>query len=254
MTDHIFAGPSLSGIDRSALSTIHWHPPAQGGDLVRLNLSTGDRVCLIDGAFEAAPAVRHKEILLLLAEGISVFGASSMGALRAAELQTCGMIGAGRIFAAYSKGFFTRDDWVALRHAPVEMDCQPLTVALADLIFGLQDAVRAKILNARHARALLRAGADLFYQDRDWSAIEQASTIESSILENFRLWRAEHWFSQKTEDALSCLALMNRSANETVPEVGFVDTPFLHQFASASGITPLSSRSGCIGQDLLQQS
>ncbi|MEL6874114.1 MAG: TfuA-like protein, partial [Pseudomonadota bacterium] len=211
MTDHIFVGPSLPGIQRPVLTSAQWHPPAQGGDLLALDLGADDRVCLIDGVFEAAPAVRHKEILLLLSEGIPVFGAASMGALRAAELQQFGMKGAGRIHAAFASGAFTRDDWVALRHAPKQLGCQPLTVALVDLIFGLQHAVRQRILSAKQGSSLLRAGAGLFYQDRDWPAIEKASSLSDMEMEHFRNWRAKSWYSQKTRDALNCLESMNNS-------------------------------------------
>ena len=42
------------------------------------------------GAFASVPAVRHKEILWALSEGIPVIGAASIGALRAAELTAFG--------------------------------------------------------------------------------------------------------------------------------------------------------------------
>ncbi|MEM8919485.1 MAG: TfuA-like protein [Pseudomonadota bacterium] len=254
MTDHIFVGPSLAGSERLDLISAQWHPPAQGGDLLALDLGADDRVCLIDGVFEAAPAVRHKEILLLLSEGVPVFGASSMGALRAAELQQFGMKGTGRIHAAFASGAFTRDDWVALRHAPVELGCQPLTVALVDLIFGLQHAVRQHMLSAKQGNSLLRAGATLFYQDRDWPAIERASSLSDMELEPFRKWRTKSWFSQKTRDALNCLNLMNNHVQKDRCRPDFVDTPFLRQFASASGndSIKLGPRSG--DQNILQQS
>ncbi|MEO0441017.1 MAG: TfuA-like protein [Pseudomonadota bacterium] len=253
MTDHIFVGPSLAGSQRPALTCAQWHPPAQGGDLLALDLGAHDRVCLIDGVFEAAPAVRHKEILLLLSEGVPVFGASSMGALRAAELQQFGMKGTGRIHAAFASGAFTRDDWVALRHAPVELGCQPLTVAVVDLIFGLQHAVRQRILSAKQGSSLLRAGAGLFYQDRDWPAIEKASSLNDTELQHFRKWRVKCWYSQKTRDALDCLELMHNNVQEDRHRTDFIDTPFLRQFASASGIdsAKLSLRSG--HQNILQQ-
>ena len=48
-----------------------------------------------------------------MAAGTQVFGAASMGALRAAELAPFGMIGVGAIFAAYRDGRLTGDDEVA---------------------------------------------------------------------------------------------------------------------------------------------
>ena len=46
----------------------------------------------------------HKEILFALSEGIDVYGAASMGALRAAELDAFGMRGIGDVYSAYAEG------------------------------------------------------------------------------------------------------------------------------------------------------
>ncbi|MEJ0097006.1 MAG: TfuA-like protein [Bauldia sp.] len=43
---------------------------------------------LVDGVFENVASVWHKEILYALSEGVQVFGAASMGALRAADVRT----------------------------------------------------------------------------------------------------------------------------------------------------------------------
>lgn len=64
------------------------------GDLLRLAPRPG----IVDGSFHQTRAVRHKEILALIDAGVTVLGAASMGALRAAELDTYGMIGVGRVY------------------------------------------------------------------------------------------------------------------------------------------------------------
>lgn len=94
---------------------------------------------LIDGQFEDRPAVRHKEILWAMAQGIVFIGAGSMGALRAAELDAFGMIGVGLIYRWYRR--FGRgplsspapDDAVAVHSGPPELGFLPLTDALVDL-------------------------------------------------------------------------------------------------------------------------
>lgn len=55
-------------------------------------------------------SVRHKEIPHLLANGVTVIGCSSMGALRAAELHPQDLTGSGQVFAMYG------DDEVAVPH------------------------------------------------------------------------------------------------------------------------------------------
>jgi len=53
---------------------------------------------IVDGNFETVATVWHKEILWAMAQGIHVYGAASIGALRAAELAEFGMKGVGAIF------------------------------------------------------------------------------------------------------------------------------------------------------------
>lgn len=73
---------------------------------------------IIDGVFFEDAAVGHREVLEVMKHGITVVGASSMGALRAAELEPFGMIGIGEIFRMYRDGIIESDDEVALMCDP----------------------------------------------------------------------------------------------------------------------------------------
>ncbi len=93
----VFLGPSL---DVTTAETIlpgaTFLPPICQGQL----LSAVDRhqpgvVGIVDGEFGQSLSVWHKEILHVLGRGVRVFGASSMGALRAAECDVYGMEGVG---------------------------------------------------------------------------------------------------------------------------------------------------------------
>ncbi len=77
-------------------------------------------IILIDGVFHNTPSVWQRELLDAMEEGIQVLGASSMGALRAAELHGFGMIGYGTIFEWYRDGLIDGDDEVVLWHEPEE--------------------------------------------------------------------------------------------------------------------------------------
>src|SRR5699024_12171240 len=74
------------------------------------------RIAVVDGVFGNQPAVWHKEILFALAQGCTVIGAASMGALRAVELAPYGMIGVGAIYRLYRRGAIVDDAEVALLH------------------------------------------------------------------------------------------------------------------------------------------
>lgn len=76
-------------------------PPVSQGDIAGLLRRRPRVIGIIDGYFERVPAVWHKEILLALSAGVHVVGGASMGALRAAELHSFGMVGVGEVFAWY---------------------------------------------------------------------------------------------------------------------------------------------------------
>ena len=83
----VFLGATLRLADAQACLDAIYLPPAAQGDIVLAAHAFRPRaMVLIDGQFEDRPAVRHKEILWALAQGIGMIGAASMGALRAAEI------------------------------------------------------------------------------------------------------------------------------------------------------------------------
>jgi hypothetical protein len=125
---------------------------------------------LIDGLFETAATVWHMEILNALSEGVIVFGAASIGALRAVELQPFGMIGIGDVFHAYRDGEIEDDDEVAVQHGPGKLFF-PLTEAMVNIRATCDAALRAGILKLEEQWALCRIAKSLFYKCRTWDRI-----------------------------------------------------------------------------------
>ena len=141
MTVVVFTGPTLRQAEAEARLGGIVLPPARQGDIWRaVHAHKPVAIGLIDGVFFHEPAVWHREILWAMAEGVHVFGAASMGALRAAELAPFGMQGVGRVFEALRDGLwpgfaepFEDDDEVAVIHAPAELGHAPLSDAMVDL-------------------------------------------------------------------------------------------------------------------------
>lgn len=159
----LFAGPSLP--DGATIpAAIDLRPPARCGDLLRTVVEGPRAVALVDGVFEHAPTVWHKEILYLMEWGIPVCGAASLGALRAAELDRYGMIGIGAIYRAYRDGVIERDDAVMVSHAPPELGHRALTVALVDA----EASIMASGLDPADTGRLLRAARRLNFRERTW--------------------------------------------------------------------------------------
>src|SRR5688572_11448701 len=134
MTTLIYIGPTLPADEvQRALPAAMLMPPAAVGDILRASRMRGvRRIAIVDGYFERMAAVWHKEILVALERGIMVYGAASMGALRAAELAQFGMIGVGLIYRGYARGALVADDEVAVAHLPGEYGYRAVSDALVN--------------------------------------------------------------------------------------------------------------------------
>lgn len=206
----VFVGPSLQPGDVPA--AVEARPPAAAGDLAALLADPPPAVGLIDGVFETGPSVQHKEILHLLALGVRVLGAASLGALRAAELDALGMTGIGRVYAAYRDGRVTRDDAVMLPHAPPELGCRPLGTALVDMEAALEGAD----LPAADRRMLRRIARRLHHGERSW--------VRAAVLFEARTGRPAPDMaaltahpSVKRADALALVAALAAGSSGTAP-------------------------------------
>src|SRR5262245_21414176 len=117
---YIFVGPTLHrGLAAKlpfALDDFVILPPVKRGDMQRLLGSTRPGiVAVVDGLFHRNNlAIGHAELRDAIAGGWQVWGLSSMGAIRAAELRTLGMRGCGRVYSRYVEDPTFRDDEVAL--------------------------------------------------------------------------------------------------------------------------------------------
>ena len=141
----IFAGPSLPPSARPAVAGLEWRPPVGRGDLYLAALQRPRLIGVVDGYFETVPTVWHKEILWALAQGIHVYGAASIGALRAAELADFGMRGIGLVYRQFHSGLLTDDDEVAVLHGPAELDYVALTEAMVNVRSTVDAALQSGV-------------------------------------------------------------------------------------------------------------
>ncbi|GAA2310047.1 TfuA-like protein [Nonomuraea roseoviolacea subsp. roseoviolacea] len=206
MNRYLFVGPSLpEAADLLAADGITVLPPVAAGDLLNLAPRRGDVVGVIDGYFRQTRAVRHKEILSLLQAGVTVLGAASMGALRAAELDTFGMLGVGRVYRDYAEGRLTADDEVALLHGPAEEGYRPISEALVNIRATLSRCVEEGILDEPAAGRLVAALARRPYRLRSYPELvrlARESGVPDAKAEALRRLCATRAVNVKREDAL----------------------------------------------------
>ena len=213
----VFLGPSLSAAEaRSVLPEATILPPARQGDIYRATRDYHPRaIALIDGRFATVPAVWHREILWAMAEfGVRIYGAASMGALRAAELDTYGMVGIGKIYEAYRVGRyppftdpFEDDDEVAVRHGPPETGCIPVSYAMVDVRETLAAAETAGLIDPDVRDRLAAALKGLHFPERNLAGLAQvAAALPEPKGAALAAWlRAGHAVSQKRRDAEALL-------------------------------------------------
>lgn len=211
MTAIVFAGPTLFGVARAFGPHIVLRPPARQGDLYDAARTKPDAIGLIDGRFETVPSVWHKEILWALSRGVPVYGAASMGALRAAELAPFGMVGVGAIYEEYRRGRVERDDAVAVLHAPEDEDFRPLSEALVDMRATLAKATHAGIVSRRTARRLEDRAGQIFFKERSWERLlAAADDVPSRQRDALRRWLPAGRVALKQRDALALMAVIKR--------------------------------------------
>jgi hypothetical protein len=211
MNVYIFTGPTLSAQDVCAELDAVCLPPVSQGDVYRACLARPWAIGIIDGYFESVPAVWHKEILWAMTQGIHVFGSASMGALRAAELASFGMVGVGKIFEAFLDGTLEDDDEVAVLHGPADAAFLGLSEAMVNIRATMARAEVANVLSSATRTALERIGKDFYYGERSYANILKrgaAQRLPGRELEALGRWLPSGRVNQKREDALAMLRAM----------------------------------------------
>lgn len=202
----VFLGPTLAAREAASIAPCRVLPPARQGDVWRALSLRPRAIALVDGVFHQVPSVWHREILAAMEAGVAVFGASSMGALRASELWTLGMIGVGTIFGWYRDGVLSDDAEVALLHAGPELGHRPITVPLVNVRHAAAQAREAGALTGREAQKLVDRAAALFYQERTWPALLASSGLSRGARERFEAFAKAGMEDLKAKDARACIA------------------------------------------------
>lgn len=210
----VFTGLSLSFEDGRKILDADYRPPVKRGDIFKIlkDEEIPDIIGIIDGQFHSAPAVAHKEIMAALDKGVKVVGGSSMGALRASELDSLGMIGVGYVYNAYKNGDIKSDDDVAVILDPNTYE--PLSEALVNIDYKLKGAVSSNIISREEAKELHKITKEIYYPHRNYPNIFKKSDL-SDDKKNKLIRYINSTENIKTQDAKSVLEYIKRLANES---------------------------------------
>jgi len=211
----VFLGPSLPlQVAKKILPNAYYMPPIRCGDILHVMRLKPAVILIVDGYFEKTLSVWHKEILYALERGVHVVGCSSMGALRASELDLYGMIGVGKIYEDYRTGLLNDDDEVTVIHQSHMFGYQPLTDAMVNIRASVHSALIDHIIDEQSASIILRCAKDLFYRSRTLKdACDKATQMGASnrVINQFLSWISNGGIvDQKQQDAIQALTLLNQ--------------------------------------------
>jgi ribosomal protein S12 methylthiotransferase accessory factor len=201
----VYVGTSLSHADAAALLPgVSYRPPIARGDLDALGEEI-KLVAIVDGVFHQSLPVAPFEVKRALLRGVKVFGAASMGALRAVELAPLGMVGVGTVYQWYRDGVVTSDHEVALKFDPDTLRC--LSVPLVNIRYALQRAAQENALSADASAALLKQAQSLHYTDLTYPHLLRAAPDALIPAGHDRRSLAAYLetFDLKRDDARLCL-------------------------------------------------
>ena len=126
-------------------------------------------VGIIDGEFLQSVAVSPTNIRDALRHGLKVYGSSSMGAMRAAELDAYGMIGCGKIYEAIKATPYFKDDHLGqIFYRGTELASLPFV----DLWFGLEQLCNDGEITPKELRTLRRHYEALHFSERSLPALK----------------------------------------------------------------------------------
>lgn len=249
----VFRGPSISHQEAaSLLPGARILGPAAMGDLLSACIAFRPHtIVLIDGYFGSVLSVFHKEILYALHTGVKVVGAASMGALRAAECGTFGMIGVGKIYQAFANGSLVDDDEVALIHADDEEDFIPMSQAMITIRATLSAAQASGVISEAESQWLIDQQKHRYFPDRSFAGVVRDAQDGGLPADRIRLLAEFMRFESvdpKGEDARLALQCARDLGSDLIPHEDRPKKPMSRHFeatlardvrpADATGLGP----------------
>lgn len=200
----VYVGPTLSreAVERLLPSAVI-KPPLSRSELYVDRVLGYSTFLILDGAFFQRRAVSPREVIDVLEDGARVFGAASMGALRAAECWPKGLRGVGAIYRLFRRGILTSDDEVAVVCDP-EPPYRTRSVALVNVRYAVRRGVQAGELTADAGDELIRVAQRAHFSERRYPELLARSGLPPTLAA--RLTR----YDLKAEDARRAVLRVRR--------------------------------------------
>ncbi|HEX5920561.1 MAG TPA: TfuA-like protein [Nitrososphaeraceae archaeon] len=206
----VYLGPTLSREEAIKILDADYRDPAKKGDFLMLSRDSDEKkyVGFVDGVFlHDYPPSPIEVYHLATRKNIDLIGASSLGALRAVELEKFGMKGIGKIFQLYKNGIINADDEVAVTFVRENNILQ--SEAMIDIRFNLFLAYKKGIITNQTKKRFAKIAKNIYFPFRNYEDIiklthQQFPSIYNE-LESFRSYILKNRDSLKARDAIKLL-------------------------------------------------
>jgi TfuA protein len=206
----VYLGPTLSREEAIKILDADYRDPAKKGDFLMLSRDSDEKkyVGFVDGVFlHDYPPSPIEVYHLATRKNIELIGASSLGALRAVELEKFGMKGIGKIFQLYKNGIINADDEVAVTFVRENNILQ--SEAMIDIRFNLFLAYKKGIITNQTKKRIAKIAKNIYFPFRNYEDIiklthKQFPSIYNE-LESFRSYILKNRDSLKARDAIKLL-------------------------------------------------
>ncbi|MDQ7822243.1 MAG: TfuA-like protein [Candidatus Eremiobacteraeota bacterium] len=211
----IFTGPTLSKEEAQPWLEAIYLPPARQGDIISAIFThMPDIIGIIDGASYPDLEVWHRELLYALENGIAVYGSSSIGALRAAELDIHGMQGVGKIYEGL-KGIEVSDDDEVMCHYECSGSHRRISEPLANIRATFEALHRERLIDGKLVATLPALAKSLHYRKRTFQAIlekaRNAGVLSEKQAEELLNHTRSCYVDLQKEDAIELLKAVKKA-------------------------------------------
>jgi hypothetical protein len=205
----IFLGPTLAAADARRILDARYLPPVKHGDVISAIYNERPEVIgIIDGVIGDTLSVWHKEILDALNNGIMVYGAGAMGALRAAELDAFGMKGVGEVYRCVKSNQLEDDDEVMVQFEQQDGRYTKVSEPMVNIRAGFWCAAQQGVIDQAVLERLVTIAKSLFYPRRTYplifkKAVEQG--VSEHTIGHLSAFLDEHVVDIQRQDAVELL-------------------------------------------------
>jgi hypothetical protein len=208
----LFAGPSLELCDQNLIGgAFECKRPIKRGDLEQLidGRKRVGTIIILDGVYGSNLAITPTECRQAIKAGWTLIGGSSMGALRASELWSVGMMGLGNVYNLFRIGKLKSDADVAVSY---NKDFQEeLTLSIVYIRSVLGQLCNQKVVDVATARQLLLAARKIAWFERFPNLLLDAwrrKGVDSNSLSKMKELFLNPNFNPKKRDASYIISLI----------------------------------------------